>query len=145
MTDLFLARALHVLGVVIWIGGVPMVTLVVLPAVQRGDLGADRYSGFHAIERRFVWIARAAVLLVGLTGAYMTERVNLWFRFLDGAFWWMHAMVLVWLIFSLILFVIEPLVLHRSFQNTLFATHNELSRGCTNFTSFCSRSAWLQL
>jgi uncharacterized membrane protein len=35
MTDVIIARALHVLGVVIWIGGVWMVTAVVLPGLRR--------------------------------------------------------------------------------------------------------------
>ena len=35
VTDVVIARALHVLAVVIWIGGVSMVTTVALPAVRR--------------------------------------------------------------------------------------------------------------
>ncbi|WP_298674320.1 hypothetical protein [uncultured Sphingomonas sp.] len=113
MDDLALARALHVLGVVIWIGGVGMATTVAIPAVRRGDLGPNRLAAFHAIESRFVWQARAAVILVGLTGLYMVAKLDLWARFREPAFWWMHAMVGVWLIFALLLFVGEPLVLHR--------------------------------
>lgn len=113
MDDLALARALHVLGVVIWIGGVGMATTVAIPAVRRGDLGPNRLAAFHAIESRFVWQARAAVILVGLTGLYMVAKLDLWDRFREPAFWWMHAMVGVWLIFALLLFVGEPLVLHR--------------------------------
>lgn len=115
MNDLFLARALHVLGVVIWIGGVSMATTIILPAVRRGDLGADRLAAFAAVERRFVWQARLAVILVGATGYYMVERFNLWDRFLDPAYWWMHAMVLVWSLFAILLFIAEPLILHRHF------------------------------
>lgn len=116
MTELALARALHVLGVVVWIGGVCMVSTVVLPALRRGRLGSDRLSAFQAIERRFVWQARAAVLLVGATGLYLTARMELWDRFRNLAFWWMHAMAAVWLLFFIILFVGEPLVLHRWFS-----------------------------
>jgi len=115
MTDIALARALHVLGVVIWIGGVCMATTVVLPAVKRGGLGADRLRAFQAVEHRFVWQARGAVLLVGVTGVYMAIKLDLWDRFRDASFWWMHAMVIVWLLFALILFVGEPLVLRRLF------------------------------
>jgi uncharacterized membrane protein len=115
MDDLALARALHVLGVVIWIGGVSMATAVVLPAVRRGDLGAGRLAAFGAIERRFVWHARLAVILVGATGYYMVEKAGLWSRFSDPAYWWMDAMVLVWSLFAILLFVGEPLVLHRYF------------------------------
>jgi hypothetical protein len=27
--------------------------------------------------------------------------------------WWMHAMIAVWLLFTVVLFVAEPLILHR--------------------------------
>lgn len=113
--DLALARALHILGVVIWIGGVSMVTTVAFPAIRRGALGADRVAAFHAFEKRFVWQARAAVLLVGLSGFYMIERLDMWGRFAHAQFWWMHAMLFVWVLFFMILFVGEPLVLHRVF------------------------------
>jgi uncharacterized membrane protein len=117
MDDVVIARALHVLGVVIWIGGVMMATTVVLPAVRRGDLGTNRLMAFHAIEHRFVWQARTAVIVVGLTGFYMSARMDLWARFQSTQFWWMHAMVCVWLMFVFLLFVIEPFILHRYFHN----------------------------
>ena len=51
--------------------------------------------------------------LAGLTGFYMLVRLDLWGRFLSLAYWWMHAMVAVWLLFTLMLLVAEPLFLHR--------------------------------
>jgi uncharacterized protein involved in response to NO len=51
-----------------------------------------------------------------LTGFYMTDRLGLWDRFRSGEFWWMHAMVGVWLLFTIILFLAEPLVLDRWFH-----------------------------
>ena len=113
--DLTLARVLHILGIVVWIGGVSMATTVALPAVRRGALGTDRLAAFQAFEKRFVWQARAAVLLVGLSGLYMIDRLNLWGRFAEGRFWWMHAMIVTWSLFFLVLFIGEPLVLHRFF------------------------------
>lgn len=115
MDDLMLARALHVLGVVVWIGGLSMVTTVALPAIRRGALGEDWPKAFAAIERRFVWQARIAVLTVGVTGYHLCDRLDLWSRFQQPAFWWMHAMVGVWAVFFLFLFVGEPLVLDRHF------------------------------
>ena len=116
MDDIALARALHVLAVVIWIGGVSMATTVVLPAVRRGYLGADRLQAFQVIERRFVWQARTAVIVVALSGFYMIDRLDLWGRFRTATFWWMHAMVFVWLLFAFILFIAEPFILHRHFH-----------------------------
>jgi hypothetical protein len=116
MDDIIVARALHVLFVVIWIGGVSMATTVVLPAVRRGDLGESRLLAFQAIERRFAWQARTAIVVVGLTGVYMTWRLDLWVRFRIASFWWMHAMACLWLLFAFLLFVAEPFILHRYFR-----------------------------
>jgi len=113
MDDAAIARAVHVAAVVIWIGGVAMATTVVLPLVRRkGQPVEKRLVLFEAVERRFVWQARTAVVLVGLSGFYMVDRYDLWSRFAAITFWWMHAMVAVWLIFTLLLFVIEPFILH---------------------------------
>lgn len=110
MDDIAIARAIHVICVVIWIGGVAMVTTIVLPAVRRLDTAAERVALFEAVERRFAWQARIATLLVAASGFYMADRLDLWARFRSVRFWWMHAMVLVWLVFTIILFVGEPLV-----------------------------------
>ena len=116
MDAVVIARAFHVLAVVIWIGGVAMVTMAVLPAVRRGNFGPNQLEVFEAIERRFAWTARIATLIVALTGFYMTDRLALWDRFRSAEFWWMHVMVGVWLLFTVILFVAEPLVLDRWFH-----------------------------
>jgi len=110
VNDVVIARVVHVLAVVIWIGGVAMVTTIILPIVR----ASGAISLLEAVERRFVWQARLSTLLVGASGFYMVARLSLWDRFDTIEFWWMHAMVLVWLIFSLILFVGEPLIVGRS-------------------------------
>lgn len=111
MDGLTLARVLHVLAVVVWIGGVAIVTTALLPAIRRGELGDDWLAAFRAIERRFVWQARVAILIVGATGVYMIAAADLWARFGSAAYWWMHAMVGVWGIFALGLFLVEPLII----------------------------------
>jgi uncharacterized membrane protein len=117
LNDIAIARALHVLAVVIWIGGVAIVATVILPAVRRDDFGADQFRAFQAIEHRFAWQARIAVIIAGVTGFYMCVRLDLWARFASAQFWWMHAMVFVWLLFAFVLFVAEPLVLRRRFHD----------------------------
>lgn len=113
MNDIAIARAIHVLAVVVWIGGFAMVTTVVLPLIRRARAPRERLAFFEAVERRFIWQARIAVLLVGASGLYMVDKLDLWDRFRTVAFWWMHAMVGVWTIFAFILFVAEPLIVHR--------------------------------
>lgn len=106
------------LGVILWIGGVGFVTTVLLPAVRREYPPERRLAAFHAIERRFAWQARISVLVAGASGLWLVHVFALWDRFRDPAFWWMHAMVLVWIIFAAMLFVLEPLVIHRAMERT---------------------------
>jgi uncharacterized membrane protein len=109
------ARAIHILAIVVWIGGVWLVTTVLLPGIKQKP-SSDWLREFEAIERRFPPQARIAVLLVLLSGLYMLYEYDLWDRFVDAQFWWMHLMVGVWLLFAALLFVIEPLVVRRSIQ-----------------------------
>lgn len=108
MDDFVIARVIHVLGAVHCIGGLAFVTLVILPlARHRGAEGVDL---FEAVERRFSGQVRLSMLLVGASGFWMTWRMEAWDRFHDPAFWWMGAMLALWLFFMLLLFVVEPLV-----------------------------------
>ncbi len=111
--DFSLARVVHILSVIMWIGGVAFVTTTAMPAIRAASPPAERLTVFHGFERRFVRQARFWVLLAGASGFWMVESADLWSRFSDGGFWWMHAMVAVWLVFVAMLFAIEPLFLHR--------------------------------
>lgn len=116
MDDFVIARAVHILSIVLWIGGVGFVTLTATPAIRAAHPAAERLAAFHRFEARFVIQARLWVLLAGVSGFWMVWRGDLWSRFHDGHFWWMHAMLAMWLLFMAMLFVIEPLLLHRRFK-----------------------------
>ena len=73
---------------------------------------------FDRIESRFAPQARITTLIVGLSGFYMVHILDAWSRFAELRYWWMHAMVLVWAIFTLMLFVVEPFVLPRQVKQT---------------------------
>ena len=113
MNHAIAARALHVIGVVLWIGGVAFVTTVLLPAVRRMKTPAERVAFFESVERRFAWQARGTTLLVGATGFYLVHAWNLWDRFGSASYWWMHAMVAIWTLFTVMLYIAEPFFLHR--------------------------------
>jgi uncharacterized membrane protein len=111
--DIEIARALHVVFVAHWIGGVAFVTLVALPLARtRGD-AAEGWALFEAIESRFAAQVRWSIPLAGATGLWMTFRLGLWAAFGDPSFWWMDAMALLWALFMAIVFVVEPLAHDR--------------------------------
>lgn len=138
MDKLTLARVIHVLAVVLWIGGVAMVTTIILPAVKRLKSKEERIKTFEAIEGRFALQAKITVTVTGITGFYMLYLLDGWSRYLYISYWWIHAMTIVWLIFTIIIFILEPYVLHRLFKK--YAEKNP-----EKTFAFVQRAHWILL
>ena len=100
--DHALIRAIHVLALVHWIGGLAVVTTIVLPHARGLPNAKDAVASFEAFERRFAFQARISILLVGL---------------------WLDLIVVVWMLFALMIYVLEPLAIHRLFHE--FALRNK--------------------
>ena len=47
----------------------------------------------------------------------MLEKLHAWARLLEPASWWLALMVAVWAVFALMVFVLEPLLVHRLFSD----------------------------
>jgi len=54
---------------------------------------------------------------VGLSGLYMIMKLDGWDRFVHASFWWLDLMVVVWVLFALMVYILEPFVMHRLFHN----------------------------
>ncbi len=111
-----IARALHVLSVVVWIGGVAFVTTTLIPSLRRVTDTENRLKLFEELEGKFALQARFVTVIAGISGFYMLHFMDAWGRYQHIQFWWMHLMTLVWVVFTVVLFVLEPLVLHRWFH-----------------------------
>lgn len=110
-----LARSVHILAVVLWIGGVAFITTTLLPAIQRLVDAEQGITLFEQLENKFAFQAKITTTVTGLSGLYMLYFLDGWQRYQSLDFWWLHLMTLIWLIFTLVLFVFEPLFLHRWF------------------------------
>lgn len=111
-----ITRAIHVVSVVIWIGGVYFVTTVLIPKLRNENDLHIRLEQFEAVERRFALQAKFITVVAGLSGFYMVHYLNGWERYLHIEYWWLHLMSFVWLVFTVVLFILEPLVLHSWFH-----------------------------
>jgi uncharacterized membrane protein len=111
-----LARILHIIGIILWIGGVGFVTTVLIPSLKRITDKGDRLDLFEKLEGKFALQAKVSTLITGVTGIYMLFFLNAWDRYLQIQYWWIHLMTLIWLIFTIVLFILEPLFLHRWFK-----------------------------
>ncbi|MBT8298864.1 MAG: hypothetical protein KJO52_11065, partial [Maribacter sp.] len=71
MEHFTLARVIHIVAVVLWIGGVSMVTTVIIPAIKKMKSKEDQLKTFEQIEGRFSLQAKITTVLTGLSGFYM--------------------------------------------------------------------------
>lgn len=107
-----IARALHVIAVVLWIGGVAFVSTVLIPAIRNTPSLENRLNLFELLEGKFGFQAKLTTLVTGISGFYMLYAMNAW----ASMQWWIHLMIFIWLIFTVVLFVLEPLFLHKWFH-----------------------------
>lgn len=106
------ARILHIIGVVWWIGGVTLVTTALLPMMVTMPDRTEGVRLFHAVEGRFARQARWLVALVGISGLYLAGS---WERLTQPESWWLYPMMAVWGAFAILLLVLEPLLLRKHF------------------------------
>ena len=71
LPKLVLARIVHVLSVVLWIGGVAFVTTVVIPTIRKLPPHDQRIELFEHLESRFALQARITTVLTGASGLYL--------------------------------------------------------------------------
>lgn len=95
--------AVHVLGVVVWIGGVAFVTMIVFPMITRMEDSFEKVLFFQGIEHRFAGIAKSAVAVVGLTGGWLLYITREWRILFSMAGIGPTLMVLVWTFYLFVL------------------------------------------
>jgi uncharacterized membrane protein len=59
---------IHVIGVIVWIGGVTFVTTVIFPMMYRTEGSLQKALLFQGVEHRFAAIVRWLIVIVGVTG-----------------------------------------------------------------------------
>lgn len=102
------ALTIHVLSVVIWIGGVSFVTLVTFPMILRMDKSLEMVLMFQGVEHRFGKIAKVMVILAGLSGLYLI--------FEKGLSFGVWVMIIVWAFYASLLFGLEKLIFKKLFN-----------------------------
>lgn len=132
MSITMLLLLIHVLSVLLWIGGVGFVTTVVLPMLISWP-DPNHFAVFSEIERRFGAQARVLVVAAGLSGTALLVRLRLTGLLCRPQGAWLDGMIGLWMLFALLLFLAEPLFLHRKMtemaQRNPVRVHALLLRG----------------
>ena len=102
-----IALVIHLLSIIIWIGGVAFVTMITFPMIQRVDKSLEQVMMFQGVEHRFSKIAKVMVILAGLSGLYLVNEKGLSF----GAW----VMISVWAFYASLLFGLEKLIFKKIF------------------------------
>jgi uncharacterized membrane protein len=102
-----IALIIHVLSVVVWIGGVAFVTMIVFPMIQRTDNSLEQVLMFQGTEHRFSKIAKAMVITAGLSGLYLIR-----LKGMSNGVW---VMIAVWTVYASLLFFLEKMLFKKLF------------------------------
>ncbi|MEE9614265.1 MAG: hypothetical protein V3W31_04835 [Thermodesulfobacteriota bacterium] len=108
-----LMHIVHVLGVILWIGGLGFITILIFPLLLRSRNPLEKVLLFRRIEHKFAPLARVYNLVVGVSGFVMLFVAG-WHNILftsQGRL--LLFMVIVWTFWAVMLFGLEPLVVKR--------------------------------
>jgi len=104
---------IHLLTVIIWIGGLGFITIIVLPMLIKWDDPLQKALTFQSIEHRFPPIARVYNVITGVTGFVMVYLTG-WHRlYLTTKGIPLLIMTLIWFLWFVMLFGLEPLVVKK--------------------------------
>jgi uncharacterized membrane protein len=102
-----IALIIHVLSIVIWIGGVAFVTMIVFPMIQRTQSSLEQVMMFQGVEHRFSKIAKYMVITAGISGFYLIH-----VKGLSVGAW---IMIAVWTVYASLLFFLEKMIFKKLF------------------------------
>jgi len=95
---------IHLLSIVIWIGGVAFVTAIILPVLGRMEDSMAKVSFFMGFEKRFQLLAKICVIVAGATGILMFQQRGAFASLTGEETFLIGYKFLVWLIFAVLLF-----------------------------------------
>jgi uncharacterized membrane protein len=98
-----LLQAVHVIAVLIWIGGVAFVTIIVFPMIIRMENSMEKVFFFQGVEHRFAKIAKVCVVVSGLTGGELLRSSGKWHLICAPHGMGVTMMVTMWTIYALVL------------------------------------------
>ncbi len=110
------ALIIHVISIVIWIGGVAFVTMITFPMIQRADNSLEQVLMFQGVEHRFSKIAKIMVILVLLSGLYLIkDKYDFRISNLNFGVW---VMIVLWTVYASLLFFLEKLIFKKLFTRS---------------------------
>lgn len=108
-----LLHIIHVLTVILWIGGLAFITFLILPMIVKMPNPLEKVLLFQRIEHRFAPAARIYSAVVGISGFVMFFMMDLQSLIFTGEGLSLLFMIIVWIFWTVMLFGLEPLIIKR--------------------------------
>ncbi len=112
---------IHIIGVILWIGGLAYVTMVIFPTMNKMDKPIDKVLFFKSAEQSFAPFARIYSIVVGLSGLFM---IHLLYRgdmlsVFQGNGIFIIIMFGIWLLWVIMLFGLESIIIKKSLRQLI--------------------------
>ena len=107
---------IHLLAVIIWIGGLAFVTVIIFPVIFKTPDPLGKVLTFQRIEHRFARIARFFVVIVGISGIAMLFITGWHALLFTSSGIPLTFMSLLWVFWMVMLFGVEPLVIKKMLE-----------------------------
>ncbi len=107
---------IHLLTVIVWIGGLAFVTIIIFPVIFKTPDPLQKVLTFQRIEHRFARLARYFVVITGISGFIMLFTAGWQSALFTRAGIPLTFMTLVWFFWMIMLFGVEPLVIKKMLE-----------------------------
>ncbi len=108
-----LMHILHILTVILWVGGLGFITILVLPMIVKMPDALQKALLFQRIEHRFAPLARIYTAVVGITGFAMFFMLGLTDVVFTREGIFLLIMIVIWVFWVIMLFGLEPLIVKK--------------------------------
>lgn len=98
-----LITAIHVITIVLWIGGVSFVTIIVFPMLLRMEGFLEKVMFFQGVEHRFAKLAKIYVAIAGITGFLILHLNNEYSLLFTSEGLGITLMLIAWVFYVLVL------------------------------------------
>jgi len=110
---------IHLLTVILWIGGLAFITTMVFPIIIATKDPLGKVLLFQKIERRFAGTARIYNLITGASGIIMVLLMGWQSALFTKAGIPLLVMAAIWVFWFVMLFGLEPLVIKKMLERMM--------------------------
>ncbi len=112
-----LMHIIHVITVVLWIGGLAFITMLILPMIIKMKDPLQKVLLFQRIEHKFAPLARVYNIIVGISGVIMILSMGWQSIIFTRPGLPLLVMSAVWVMWFVMLFGLEPLIVRKMLDN----------------------------